>query len=729
MSDRAKSKAKPRKSDYAVVHRFDLVEPVFYAIQSIHVNYDKSILVLGRDNGDVEFWETRTNFMFKCIPGVLAGLRKVCFIDNSTVVVAGLSGDVRVINTEGVIKQNFHSGGGAIWDVVHYKFRELIAFACEDGTVRIFSTESFTLEYILRQDSGSNRILSCCMSFGKNKDTVVWGSTSGRTYGWKLNFETEKRSLTTVPTYSITTESQHHPWCTIVTHNDLVLVATNVGTITLYDPLTTTSVQQIKSVDKYDFYAVVRHQDGFFCSDASGAISFYCTVEGDRSQHFYIKKKMAVDNRDVKSFQIVTNTNIWNNEVHNVIFSGGNSALLVKSKLDFFQEKTVDTTPYRCALYPFTPTNYHVVERNYIDENRKNSTQIKPWFMFVNRRYCVELWRLVRLKIHQKQYRVQKIDYKDSAILCNRTYFNIPIKGNEHKKNLPATVTITAISKDGCFAAVATDDEVSVFEIVFENSKWHLKKIGTSIKFDTTSAESILFSNKGDKIFIGTKHGHLLVYSVTALSVTYKGSLANSINLNDDSEESNDEMKTDASESTTTYTSIRTLTISDDDKWLVMGDSSHNVVGINMTTFGTENKLVRHAVPNMRGNHSALLFEPKSAKLYIITSYNWINQYDFVRRDYTSLNKNRLFTEKFRDTNDKIIGATISSQDPRSLVVYTHHTVARYKPGVGWQQLPFDPVLFASFLSSPNILVVASTSTDRLNEKLPAPVYKRVFGM
>lgn len=77
----------------------------------------------------------------------------------------GLDGYVRVWSLNGMptVVNSFASGGGAIWDAAMDSTGKFIAMACEDGTVRIFDSESYELKGILK--GGTKRIVAVVWAF------------------------------------------------------------------------------------------------------------------------------------------------------------------------------------------------------------------------------------------------------------------------------------------------------------------------------------------------------------------------------------------------------------------------------------------------------------------------------------------------------------------------------------------------------------------------------------
>lgn len=159
------------------VHRCEFVAWSPAKILSLSYNFATQQIAVGRDDSSIEIWDQNPYFHVTAIipphSATAQSVRRVQWIGGNRLISGGWDGEIREWNFS-----NFHvvnstsSFGGPIWDIAYSAKHNLIAIACEDGSVKLFDEELVLKHSFAAQ---STRMLS--VAFGDN--VIAFGDAGG----------------------------------------------------------------------------------------------------------------------------------------------------------------------------------------------------------------------------------------------------------------------------------------------------------------------------------------------------------------------------------------------------------------------------------------------------------------------------------------------------------------------------------------------------------------------
>lgn len=155
------------------------------AVQALATRPDGKVVAVGREDGDVELTVPAEGYRVEArVPGQKGkGLRSLVWINGSSEGEAarlfgcGLDGTVFEVDLVRLCYKNVRDAyGGSAWCMRAAPSLALLAVGCEDGSVRLFSTEDGGVEYKRTIPSAGSRVLS--LAWGAGNDVVFAGTAN-----------------------------------------------------------------------------------------------------------------------------------------------------------------------------------------------------------------------------------------------------------------------------------------------------------------------------------------------------------------------------------------------------------------------------------------------------------------------------------------------------------------------------------------------------------------------
>ena len=153
------------------------------AVQALASRPDGKIMAVGREDGDIELTVPGEGYRAEArVPGQKdKGLRSLAWINGSTEAEAprlfgcGLDGTVFEVDLVRLCYKNVRDVyGGSAWTMRSSGALGLLAVGCEDGSVRLFSTEGDGIEYKRSFPPTGSRVLS--LAWGPENLVIYAGS-------------------------------------------------------------------------------------------------------------------------------------------------------------------------------------------------------------------------------------------------------------------------------------------------------------------------------------------------------------------------------------------------------------------------------------------------------------------------------------------------------------------------------------------------------------------------
>lgn len=156
-------------------------------VHALATRPDSKVVAVGREDGDIELTVPSEGYRVEArVPGQKnKGLRSLAWVESAEVASDAESGVARLFGCglDGTVfevdllrlcyKDVRDAYGGAAWCMQAASSLSLLAVGCEDGSVRLFSTEGGGLEYKRSFPSTGSRIIS--LAWGPANDVIFAG--------------------------------------------------------------------------------------------------------------------------------------------------------------------------------------------------------------------------------------------------------------------------------------------------------------------------------------------------------------------------------------------------------------------------------------------------------------------------------------------------------------------------------------------------------------------------
>lgn len=228
------------------VHRIRVFDYIPSPIVSISLH--KNTLLVGRDSGYVEIWTIKNYVHCMCsfqatTPKDIRVVLWTKFQGKRAFAVCLLSGEVYIYNYPSLqVVAQTPSFAGAIWGAAVNSEQTHLAIACDDGKVRIFSTEN---DFSLYPNSPTvdGRCLSVCFD---NKGKIYAGDSTGHIKRFDINSDMLEASFD-VKSNESSISSEVSVWALAYTIDGCIASGDSNGHVVIWDPETSTVKERFDS--------------------------------------------------------------------------------------------------------------------------------------------------------------------------------------------------------------------------------------------------------------------------------------------------------------------------------------------------------------------------------------------------------------------------------------------------------------------------------------------------
>ena len=223
------------------VHRCKFFEWMPSAVCAMAYHPELPMLAIGRENGNIEFWNTEEKWFCE---SVISGhenlsIRSLIWtnaISNSEhpfykyrLFGAGLQGQLFEINLHRLcVEVQSDSYGGPVWMMQRNPNNDTVACACEDGSLRLFDLSGERVTYLRSIQMCKARLVSC--GWSKDGSMIACGSGANDVYVYHL---------TTSQTDSLrVSQMRGEPtiiWCVLFLSSSLIATGDSRGSVQIWD--------------------------------------------------------------------------------------------------------------------------------------------------------------------------------------------------------------------------------------------------------------------------------------------------------------------------------------------------------------------------------------------------------------------------------------------------------------------------------------------------------------
>jgi len=333
------------------------------------------------------------------------------------VLAAGLDSYITLLSLkDNSIITTFISGGGSIWDVSkapdHFFDSEVIAVACEDGSIKIYeiTLNDFNLHSLFITLLGpKTRVV--CLTWGneENDEIVIWGATyDGKIFCWNIPKEPSTHKIISHKSISL---DKGFVWSMAINGNQLI-TGDSLGRLTIWDTITLTQIQRIHK-HQFDIMSIVLNEEGniLFSAGVDNMVSMY-TLDKKKKKWKYFGFRRE-HTHDIHCLSISNSIGI--------LISGGIDTSLYIYKISTF----TSLPPLKLLPFPTHPTCKLTIKKEKLRDLSLLLVQHLNW---------LEVWTLATpvkqnniedikdgttLNILNKHSMLLRIQPKCSAIQCS----------------------------------------------------------------------------------------------------------------------------------------------------------------------------------------------------------------------------------------------------------------------------------------------------------------------
>ncbi|CAG8457317.1 6299_t:CDS:10 [Acaulospora colombiana] len=719
------------------------------------------LLACGRANGNIEIWNPRDQWnLERTIPGEKGtSIEALIWVHRKTLPESDeskfrtetkkkrfSSEPLRLLSgsSNGMIiewntttlrqKKSFDSHGGAVWSMKNNFSNTLLAVGCEDGGVRIFDITDEGL--ILKRDLARNKARIMSLAWDYDDNFIVTGSSDSNIVRWNVSaglFST-KGQLEILKMRDDIRDG------TIVSGDSL-------GHVCFWDGKVGAMLQRFKAHDA-DVLCLTSNLEG--TAVFSSGVDRKCNL-------FRIVDSGISNNKDISKAHSWVLVGFRRTHLHDVraialredqaLVSGGVDTGMVVYSFANFLKGNIRRLPFvpQKPLISISKSKRLLMYRNF--------NQIKLWKLGGG--VLPDSWQLEkipRLDMIKPQRAVLEMTFKVKNIF--KTFegqkshhdkfaaYSIKIEGNFH-------LTASAISENGEWIAVADVETVKVFKIQEDTSNPD-KILVRKIKFPLNvtdgrriGAHQLIFTPDGTKLVI--------VYIDSSTVVTELGGWQN------------DEIKIlkkfsqHVQPSDGPATTVISITVSDDGKWLATGDLFNRI-----NVYNLEDLEHRATLPKYSSTHTSLTFHPSLPRLIVTLASNQFLIFDIESMKLTDWSQKHFqnLPDEFLKLENRIMGCAFNPDNENSMILWAagYFCLVDFDkcngdqevPLIlahcnGWQKKPQDqrfenegginfqlvqryqPLLFVDFVA-PNSMVVVERPFAMILENLPPSFYKAHYG-
>ncbi|CAG8620383.1 10080_t:CDS:2, partial [Ambispora leptoticha] len=397
-------------------------------------------------------------------------------------------------------------------------------------------------------------------------------------------------------------------------------------------------------------------------------------------------------------------------------------ALAINEMNDTLVSGGVDTDLILIPLENFPNVYCHRIPAFYRDLISLSKTQQLLMYRSSN---GIKLWKLGKAAMPPRSSEMNKVDVMLLPLVERQeAVLEISLKGT-------LNLFSSALSEDGHWIAVADVEEVKLFRIekdpvkhmIVHKIKDFCRIYSQSSKKFATGAHHLLFAPDNSKLIMVTVDSYVVVVGLNNWHQGRFDVLACFDNHARDAEKNK------------MASTITTIVVSNDSRWLATGDLSNNIYIFNL-------KNLSHYIPvqKFQSLQNGLTFSPNSSILLITLTSNEFYLFDLQKENLTDWSRNysTKLPLKFLELKEKIMGCTFNPGRPESILLWSANfiCIVDISKEVGDPDQEIDVFLRKSLLlqtyhdiSSPrgNINHILQDEISRINFKMIRKYQSLIF--
>ncbi|KAJ3250685.1 U3 small nucleolar RNA-associated protein 4 [Chytriomyces hyalinus] len=628
-----------------------------------------------RANGDIEVWDAATWTLERRVPGIGGGgsIESVSWVSGAGETMAekvrlfsaGLDGFVTEWDTISLAPvSRVESGGGAVWSMAVKSVKRveedegnesvesmehIMALACEDGRVRLFSvdTQGVVLKGVC--DRMDSRVLS--VAFHPTKNMVAAGSSDSciRIYSTttfrllaRLTVDTRSGEDTLV-------------WTLAYLSDGTLVAGDSLGTVSFWDMSSFTLMRALKAhLADVLCLAVGKDPSVVFSSGVDRRVIQFSLVDNALEvQQNYMKKKSS--KLYAKNWVLTGDRRFHSHDVRalalceskpfDALVSGGVDATFIVSKTI---SKFPECKQERKAMFPQNPLISLARDARLLLARFDDHVKIWELGQFVSDASTSSGPGCAgdKLDILKKERLIAEVKIKNLTNL-----------------------TASAISNDGKFIAVSDLFSTRLFEIQVSprNARVHtrvtrLKEFpspseipgSTSIEFTPDSKRLVLAGTDSIVRIVAISDAG---FPILAQLTQHRGTVG-----------SGNRKNASSNVGFTGRELVSSLAVSEDSQWLATGDLANRIHIFNLDS-------MKHhvTVPHFKSQHTTFSFVNQSSALVITLNTNEVFLYDAEQRRLTewSRQNSHLIPERLLSRPEHVMGVESSEAAPGKIVLWS----------------------------------------------------------
>ncbi|KAI9598687.1 quinon protein alcohol dehydrogenase-like superfamily [Syncephalis fuscata] len=559
-------------------------------------------------------------------------------------------------------KARLDSMGGAVWCIAVNPQQTILAAGCEDGCVRLFDIADGEFAYLRSFEPTKARILS--MAWSKDGRYLVTGSADSAIRKWDIS--TGRISLRM--TVGKEGKVQTMVWAVLMLEDDTIVSGDSLGRVQLWNSEMGT-VKFLLDYHKADVLCLAAAENGvIYSSGVDRKINQYTRVNtrqdtrressnNESSTKWILASSNRPHSHDVRGLDVSTLPSI------NSVVSGGIGVQLVVCRHSSFSTDRKQYLP----LNPMTPLVDVSTERQWLLSRFDHS---------------VRLWQLGQRAPVDVSAAVDKGSNANSnhalgdPLFLKESYRLLLEIQLQDMENLIAS----SLSQDGQWMAVATLEQVKLFRILPHptiNDRWIAKKMRLPSTWNEVSrgAHQLVFSPDNSKLLVATPDYELAVVDLTQWSSHQFPLTIKPLPTPKTTKHSNNNNQ---------HVTIRSLIVSSDGQWAVIGDVSNHIHIYHLDT------LKYHGIlPVFMSVHTHLTFHPDARRLFITLANHEVHIYDVESQRLLTGNSTQStdtpsstsilsqLPKAFRHSRDHILGVLFDPQDPNLIILWGNQFIGR----------------------------------------------------
>ncbi|KAJ6244042.1 u3 small nucleolar RNA-associated protein [Anaeramoeba flamelloides] len=695
---------KNRKTDLEsfYVHRARCIKWEPSGIRSLEFHPSGDWLAVGRENGDLEIWNTSLYYSWYCetrIAGTASEtIEKIVWsLDGKRLFSCSLGSHVIEWSLTSLkAKTVCDSFGGAVRDLKLNHKGDTIAIACEDGRIRLFDISNGNFQYIRAFSKEKNSLF--CLCWSENDSMIVAGGNGSNVSVYNTS---TGRVINSIIVRKYSEIKSLVVWACLWVGNTIVCGDSH-GYTRFYDAKFGTLLNEFKEHEA-DVLSLINIGDNeVYATGIDSKISKY-SCKPFKKKTKKTKKKKNIYNEESDLNQAVNWICLYTRKelsqylrsvivhpIHKFLVVGGLSGQIAFITVKKFAKE------FFTRVYPYPNTSI-------ITKSRDN-------LLLSQFDDHLEIWKVGDIKKSKQNLPKLKESPNGMKIKIEKQPLHLLDLNTSKYYN----IVCSAISSNGKFIAYSDQSGIKLFYLSVNKKNYtdfQLKKISLDdLQLNSIFAHKLTFTNDSSRLIIATSNLQIIVIEIIKKSIENSESenftfqliikkvfdcYSNKIikkKLHNKMDNGNDEdgnIKTngkgkgktkgkgkakgkgnngikDTIEYKKTDSRIKDITVSSDGQYLASTDLKGNINIFNLDRLTFEKTL-----PTFDANPTVIKFQPNSSILTIVLSNNNFHFYNIEKNQLDDLSP-KYFPKVLQDNKVRIFGISFDPKDETKLLLYCY---------------------------------------------------------